>query len=344
MTTRIGRGPQPLAQPQPLQRTTGGPAPRPLPPPAQQPPGWARAGFGQDGMLAVKTSGPAAGATAAAPKMPKPIADLLKAGRGVAETKGEFAAITASIGKGDYAAAAKGLEEVLRKKEEFIDEELGTDGVRGARSALEQLEFLSKMQAAGVKADYPPTQAQLEQYFGTLKSDPGAAREALGEYFQAFHKHPGLGKDVAYGPKEVTTRRGTEVTTQVPTDWEQIAGQPAPDQGQWLGKQHNDCEGFAFMAEKLLKAAGFEVKDHLTVGNSPVGEHAMVAFTHKGEKGVTVTSNDGVFQARSEKDAAKQGYAHALGEGGKPTGKETYSTGATMKDSQVNAMSGGPRL
>lgn len=257
-----------------------------------------------------------------------------------------------------YADAAAALGKVA-KDEMVADAVLGTRGLRQTETVRDQTAFLGKMQAAGVNpVSYPPTQDQLLQYFGSkgIKDHPDAARQALGEYAKAFHEHPakvpGAKADVVYSKDGVVTKKNTDVTTSVPETWDEVLKRPvgkadpkdsttkvAPN-GESIAKQVNDCEGFAFMAEQLMKQAGFDVKHHVTLNKTPPpkpDQHAMVVFTHPNEKGkVTVTSNDGVFVEKTESEALKKGWKHA--NGGKATGKEKYYEGKTMQDSQVNAV------
>lgn len=258
------------------------------------------------------------------------------------KTLGEVAV---DINKGDYAGAAKKMETALRKTSDVLDAII-PGGENAGRTVQSQLEFLGKMQGANVKADYPPTEQQLKDYFKTLKDDPEAARQALGDYFQAFHEHPanvpGAPADVVYSADPMVSRGTKDITTHTPNDWSEVSKRPVKDvkdanpKSTSIGKQLNDCEGFAYMAQTLMKEAGFEVSHNLTVkGPGDIGDHAMVSFKHPPEKGVTVVSNDGVFHGTNEKKVAQQGYKHAAG--GLYTGKETIYTGKSMGDSQVNA-------
>lgn len=285
----------------------------------------------------ITTGGPAAGA-------PKEVTDFLsEVAAGDASLAPAFGEIRQAIDAGDYRKAA----EALGKAERFED----LSALDDRKQALErQLDFLSKMQGAGIRPSYPPTEQQLVDYFKKLGGKPAEARAAFAEYTGAFHAHPGMGRDIAYSADPPT--RG--VPTATPDSWSELGGRPASGKAN-MAKQSNDCEGFGFMAEKLLGAAGFKVDRHLTVAPANgLDAHSMVVFTHPKEKGVTVTSNDGVFQGADAKAVARDGYAYATGrrydsegkmyEAGNATGKEPTFSGSSMRDAQANQVNGDQRF
>lgn len=221
------------------------------------------------------------------------------------------------IAKGDYTSAAG----TLAKANTSISESTLGSQV-GLETVQKQVEFLAGMQAKGVKADYPPTEAQLVKYFETLKGDPNAARAALAVYTKEFHVHPANvpgaknDKDIKY----VAPEKGVSKDLS-PHNWSDVANRPADGELN-VGKQINDCEGFAFISEKLLEAAGFEVKGHVTgldprkkgPKDDPASSHEMMLFKHPNESRFTVTSNEGVFTNASAKAAAQEGFKAAVGQ------------------------------
>lgn len=284
------------------------------------------------------------------PAVPKDIGDLLDRGTKInssskdpdvqkAEkaTRDEFTGAKNAIAAGDYNKAYQCLEKLMRQQGEDV---LSASDVKSSETMRDQLQFLSKMQAAGIKADYPPTEAQLVDYFKTLKNDPAAARQAFKDYVQNFHVHPvnvhGADFDIPYSPETVKYGKGDYPTTAV-HNWSEVANRPVSvkDHPEYIGRQMNDCQGYGFMAAKLLGAAGFKVENYVSVFPGPHGiSHDMVLFSHPPEKGYTLTSNDGVFQGSKAKEVAKQGFEFAAGKDN-VTGKEHFWTGKTMAESQV---------
>jgi hypothetical protein len=250
-------------------------------------------------------------------------------------------AVQKDIEAGKYTDAFQKLDNLIKTKGDNLwdDEKAPISTVR------DQLEFLSQMQKAGVKADYPPTEAQLVEYFKTLKDQPAAARQAFDDYAHRFQVHPAniatadFVMHYSHGQQSVD-RGGTtiDVTTDVPRSWSDVASHPVSNEHfpQYIGKQMNDCKGYAFMAEKLLGAAGFTVVHHIDAAPSKFGDgHMMVSFSHPGEKDLTLTSNDGVFTGRNERDLAKKGFSYAAGGKDNVTGREHYFTGRTAADAEV---------
>jgi hypothetical protein len=147
--------------------------------------------------------------------------------------------------------------------------------------------------------------------------------------------------EVKYSHEKHSVTKGKDIfdiTTDQPGSWSDVAGHPvsSKDFPQYIAKQMNDCKGYAFMAEKLLGAAGFKVEHYLDAAPSKFGDgHMMVMFSHTGEKGFTLTSNDGAFQGSNQKELAKNGFTYAAGGKDNVTGKEHYFTGKTGTDAQI---------
>lgn len=283
----------------------------------------------RDGRSVLYTKDDMSGAGSAAPakvSVPADVASMLTEGAKIPEAKAEFTGAQKAIAAGDYAKAYGYLESLMRKQGEEV---LSEDAVKAAQTVRDQLEILAKMQKAGIKPDYPPTEAQLVDYFKTFKDNPVAARQAFYDYAQQFHVHPGTLSqgDIVY------SKDGNKYSTHVPDSWSEIANRPAKDKSRHIGKQMNDCEGYAFIAEKLLVASGFKVAHHVTAFPGPENSgHSMVTFTHPKEKGFTVTSNHYVFKENAEKAAAEAGLKSVQGG---VVGKVEYYTGKTMADSQT---------
>ena len=287
---------------------------------------------------------------AGGPKVSAEVADLIDRGTKIntsskdkdtqqaeKDTRAEFSTAQKAIAAGDYTKAYQCMEKLLRKQGEEV---LEPADVKSTETVRDQLQFLSKMQQAGIKADFPPTEAQLVDYFKTLKNNPAAAVQAFQDYTKLFHVHPvnvkGADFDIPYSPETVRYGKGDYPTT-APHDWSEVANRPVAvkDYPQYIGKQMNDCQGFGFMAAKLLGAAGFKVENYVSVFPGPHGiSHDMVLFTHPPEKGYTLTSNDGVFQGNKAIEVAKKGFEYAAGKAN-VTGKEHFWTGKTMAESQV---------
>jgi hypothetical protein len=259
----------------------------------------------------------------------------------------DFAAAQKAIEAGDYTKAyqiMKTLTEVgpkgVASNDDLPDvEQKQADTMKG------QLEFLSQMQKAGIKACYPPTESELESYFKTLKNNPSAARQAFQDYAQNFEVHPanikGSDFEMKYSHEtHTTTKNGEEfpVITDTPLKWSDVTKNPASakDYPQYIGKQMNDCKGYAFMAEKLLGAAGFKLEHYVVGAPSKFGDgHMMAMFSHPGETKLTLTSNDTVLQGTNQRELAKLGFSKAAGAEGNITGKEHYFTGKTGADAEV---------
>jgi LysM domain-containing protein len=273
------------------------------------------------------------------------VGDALDRGANTKGAEKEFAEVKKDIAAGDYTKAFETLKTLMRTQGEDV---LTENDVKSTETIRDQLEFLSKMQKAGVKADYPPSETQLVKYFETMKNKPGEARQAFDDYTQNFHVHPvnikGADFDIKYSQDKVPYGPNkTPYTVDVPKDWSAVNQHPVKDMPegknlpQYVGKQMNDCQGYAYMAEKLLGAAGFKLEHHITVFPGPHDAgHSMVIFSHAGEKGYTVTSNDRSFQGDTAKAAAKAGYEYGAGKDN-VTGKEHYWVGKTMAEAEIQA-------
>ena len=252
--------------------------------------------------------------------------------------KNDFAAAQKAIEAGDYTKAFEKLDTLIKTN----GENLWDDEQKPTATVKDQLGFLSKIQKAGIKADYPPTEAQLVDFFKTLKDKPAAARQAFDDYAQGFHVHPvnikGQDFEIKYSQEKHTLHRGgtdLDITTDAPRNWSDITSRPvsAKDFPEFIGKQMNDCKGFGLMADKLLGAAGFKVQQYVDTTGAHGEDHEMVLFTHEKENGFTLTSNDKTFQGNDQKELAKQGFKYGAGD--HATGKEQFVTGKTAAEAEI---------
>jgi len=278
-------------------------------------------------------------ATKAAPTLPADVSTVLEKPPKNSVAADAMKAAEKYIKAGDFTKAYECLNNVIEKKGEFLD---SNSEIPQLSTIRDQLGFLSGMQKAGIKVSYPPTEAQLVDYFKTLKDNPAGAREAFQNYAKDFNVHPANvytdDYDIKYS-HTTTKYNGVSYPTDAPQKWDDVVGRsPLSDKfPQFVGKQMNDCQGYGFIAAELLGAAGFKVSNYVTAYPSLHGNsHDMVMFTHPGEKGVTLTSNDGVFTGGNAKAVAKQGYEYAAGKQ-KVTGKEEFYIGPTMADAEVQA-------
>lgn len=288
--------------------------------------------------LRVAQAGPAGGSSAVlGPKVDAGIKDLFKALTSTSngEANAAYKELGTAINKGDWASAAKLAQTTLSQKyEEFLDEKVpaGTHKTNLTDNIKSQLNFLAKLQGAGIKADLPPSKEQLVAYFKTLAGKPADARKALADFNSAFQVHVA---QETQNPKADVRYGGTKEAPLPPAKWADVEKTPAGATGENVGKRVNDCEGYAYMAEELMKAAGFKLKHHLTANGGPAGAHAMAVFTHEKDPGkVTLTSNEAVLSGKDEKALADKGFIHA---GGKATASNKYYAGGNMRDSQLNA-------
>ena len=298
-------------------------------------------GSAQPGLLAFKgevAQAQGVGGTAKAfkAKLDPAITDFLKTAVGVddAAAKADFKKLAKEMNAGEWTkAAATAHASFEHSTDDARTETLDNSvGLEPSRTVEQQLQFLSKMSGAGIKADYPPTQDQLKAYFKTLSTDPKGARAAFEAYTKAFHVHPAVANN---DPKANVEYGRDSIGPMPPKSWADVEKRDADPASKHLAKNVNDCEGYALMAQELMGAAGFTFKEHLTANGCPAGAHAMVAFTHPKEPGAfTVTSNDGAFSGKSLKSTADQGFLYA---GGKTTKGTSYYAGDTMRDSQLNA-------
>ncbi len=211
--------------------------------------------------------------------------------------------------------------------------------------------FTKRMGAAGVKASNPPTEAQLQAYFKTFDSKDKRAQAAqeFQDYAGAFHVHeansdrPG---DVQYSAEKTyvvgdktfsnqaeaqkeadkVRKDWVEVPTFDASSWKDVSGRPKHSDGRHI----QDCEGYAYMAQNLLGAAGY--KSTQVAGGGMDNGHAMAVLRNPDGGDSVVVSNDKTFAGKTEQAALKQGWDYATG-GGQPVPK--WYRGDTQAQAQA---------
>ncbi len=275
---------------------------------------------------------------------------------------------------GEPGKAAEKLERALSRYEEEIDasKALGDGGVAGTRNLAAQYRVLEDMQARGVEASHPPTQDEMRRYMKSFdaKQDRPAALAAFEAYTSAFYVHPAnVGRpdeDIKYSEdptkhayrgklyeksedaeKAQAKKPGQliyDITTHDASEWKDVTadrerkglGGPHPHAA---GKHVIDCEGYAYLAQELLGAAGYK-HEQVAVTAKSGEQHAMTVLTDPSRKGhYAVVSNDGVYTAAKKKDALDAGFRAAMPEGAVPGG---YFYGRTQHHAQVQMMRAQP--
>lgn len=241
--------------------------------------------------------------------------DALKSLKSAAEdVKSTLKNVDQLMAQGSYGLAKNQLEAMLKKvyqpgnsTGEYVMTAMkgvGTDSVDATRSLMGQMGFVDKMQKAGIQAQLPPSEQQLKDYFATFKSNPSTqktaeAKQAFRDYVDAFHIHPAkstgnASSDVVYGADKTKTD-GIDFKTA--NSWKEVTTDRQVDQnGKFAGKYVNDCEGYAYLGETLLGAAGFKVKGYVSGVQDDKRAHIMVLLEDPQGK-PAVTSNEEVYDA-----------------------------------------------
>lgn len=224
----------------------------------------------------------------------------------------------------------------------------------------QQSEFVGAMQERGIKASNPPTQAQLEQYFATY-NNPDEREQALKQfedYTTAYHVHTADVKghendDVKYSPEKTYYSNGQyfesaaaarkearkegnqnfvgTISTRDASSWSDVSRRP-----DYNGRRVQDCEGFAYMSQELLGAAGYEVT-HVNNQSPDGGAHSMALLRDPDSQRLAVTSNNKTYSGTDQDTLLRQGWDYASG-GGKEPG--TFYTGSTQARAEAAAVVG----
>lgn len=223
-------------------------------------------------------------------------------------------------------------------------EQVAETGARG-EVARRQQAFVDEMRARGVEGSQPPTEAQLREYFGTFnnRQDRPQALEAYERYASAYHVHPAStdrpDADVRYsgnaryesngryyasrGDLERASadaiRRGRtvdylEVRPHAPDSWSEVSDRRATHDG----RRVNDCEGFAYMGQELLGAAGYRTRAVAVDGRGDLDHAMLIARDPARPRETHVVSNEQVFSPagnrRRERQLLDDAYRAAGGE------------------------------
>lgn len=157
------------------------------------------------------------------------------------------------IAKGDYKDAA-----VEYRK---LADGAKNDGEKARLNTVaKQLDVAQAMKDAKVSdLSFPPTEANLQSYFGTMKGKPMQdIKKAYEDYSNAFYVHSetkGVDKgDVVYDQRTYS-KDGKSYQSNAPDKWSDVSDRRLMHTD---GRRVIDCEGFALIGEKCFKAAGFD--------------------------------------------------------------------------------------
>jgi hypothetical protein len=222
------------------------------------------------------------------------------------------------IAKGDYKNAATEYRKLADASK--------NDGEKARlNSVAKQLDVAQAMSDAKVgDLSFPPTEANLQSYFGTMKGKPMQdIKKAYEDYSNAFYVHSetkGVDKgDVVYDQRTYS-KDGKSYPSNAPDKWSDVSDSRLMHSD---GRRIIDCEGFALIGEKCFKAAGFEQVEYAVMARmdnpktpkneSYTEQHIMITARRsiKGADGtsgyeVGVISNGSMYSGSSY--ASKTGY------------------------------------
>lgn len=272
----------------------------------------------------------------------------------------------AEMRSGDHAAAARRLGALEREHPMgfYGNGRLGEPGLRAAGTLRRQAELCRDMEAAlGRRVSCPPSEADSRAWFRSFDSDARRpeARQAFERYTEAFYTHVGhvggRDADVRYSRDRpawvrdgrVFDRRADagpdarEVETATPDQWRDVERRPlaslAAGRGEHTGRRIIDCEGYAYLSERLLGpgGAGYEVT-HVTAGDrsiagrgDPRDLHAMTRLRDPSSGAEFTQSNDRTYANDFAGYQSVQTEAQRRDLGRSPV----FFEGATMRESQA---------
>lgn len=164
------------------------------------------------------------------------------------------------IAKGDYKNAA-----VEYRK--LADASKNDSEKARFNSVAKQLDVAQAMSDAKVdKLSFPPTEANLQSYFATMKGKPMRdIKTAYEDYANAFYVHSetkGVDKgDVVYESK-TKSKDGKNYASLSPEKWDDVSGRREMHSD---GRRIIDCEGFGYLGQKCFEAAGFEKVEYASM-------------------------------------------------------------------------------
>lgn len=164
------------------------------------------------------------------------------------------------IAAGRYGQAAVGYRQLAQQADRAGDINRSSTNLNIAN----QLEFTQRMQRAGVRnLEFPPTARNVDDYFSSLRHEP-ASRVAndFEQYTRAFFVHHGSSTPLQYDP-ETHRINGRDFQTHIPEDWNDITSSRVMRDG----RRMIDCEGYAYLGQRLLSRAGFRDGQFVAVGS-----------------------------------------------------------------------------
>jgi hypothetical protein len=164
------------------------------------------------------------------------------------------------IAKGDYKNAAAEYRKLADGAK--------TDGEKARlNSVAKQLDVAQAMKTANVAdLSFPPTEANLQSYFATMKGKPMQdIKTAYEDYANAFYVHSetkGVDKgDVVYENK-TKNKDGKNYASLSPEKWSDVSDRREMHSD---GRRIIDCEGFGYLGQKCFEAAGFEKVEYASM-------------------------------------------------------------------------------
>jgi hypothetical protein len=154
------------------------------------------------------------------------------------------------IASGRYGEAARNYRRLAEQASRQGDINLTSTNLNIAN----QLDFTDRMQRAGVRnLSFPPSDRNVDDYFSSLRRE-SASRVARDyqDYTRAFFVHHGSSRPLQYD-SETHRIRGTHFETHIPEDWNDVTSSRQMRNGQRM----IDCEGYAYLGQRLLSRAGF---------------------------------------------------------------------------------------
>jgi hypothetical protein len=171
------------------------------------------------------------------------------------------------IAKGSYHEAA---EEYLKLADNY---KTGDPEQTRLTRVAEQLEVAQKMKDTGKvgSPQFPPSETNVTDYFKTMKGkDISEIKKAYQNYANAFYVHRG---DVTYSGHKF------------PASWKEVTDNRYIHSD---GRRIIDCEGYAYMGQKIFEAAGFKPVNFGATASKddPTRAHIMVSGSR------TITGKD----------------------------------------------------